>query len=78
MSKDGRDESLLLRFRHFHHPWWSAEELLLRFLHFHHPWWSYAVVAWMRVSSDMLGRQYTVAILFQFTLSYNPANLIKR
>src|SRR5262245_2063512 len=32
---------LLLRFRHFHHPWRSHRELLLRFRHFHHPWRSH-------------------------------------
>ncbi len=29
---------LLLRFRHFHHPWRSADNRSLRDLHFHHPW----------------------------------------
>src|SRR4030067_1888279 len=31
-------ENLLLRFRHFRHPWRSAGTLLLRFRHFRHPW----------------------------------------
>jgi hypothetical protein len=39
--KHGAAGKLLLRFRHFRHPWRSAEKLLLRFPHSRHPWRSH-------------------------------------